>query len=78
MRVTVAAFGELRRYLLAGASERALDLSEGATLADLAHALAIDPEDLPLARRADGAILREGAALRDGDRIELFAPIGGG
>ena len=78
MRVTVAAFGELRRHLLAGERERALELSEDATLADLARALAVDPEELPLARRSDGAILREDAALHDGDCIELFAPIGGG
>lgn len=77
MRVTVAAYGELRRYLLGGQPERTVELPEGATLAELAQALGTDPDELALARRGS-AILREGAALHDGDLIELFAPVGGG
>jgi sulfur carrier protein ThiS len=77
VRVTVSAFGDLRRHLLGGVQERTLELPEGAVLADIARALDADPDELPLARR-DDAVLREGVALREGDRIELFAPIGGG
>ena len=77
MRVTVSAFGDLRRHLLDGQPERELELPEGAVLADIARALDADPDELPLARR-DGAVLRDGEFLRDGDRVELFAPIGGG
>lgn len=77
MRVTVSAFGDLRRHLLGGQPERELELPAGAVLADVARALDADPDELPLARR-DGAVLREGVPLRDGDRVELFAPIGGG
>ena len=77
MRVTVAAFGGLSRYLLDGAPERTLELAEGATLAEVAQALGADPDELPLARRG-GEIVREATPLRDGDRIELFAPVGGG
>lgn len=83
MRVTVEAFGELRRYLLGGAPEREVEMPTGATLADLARALDADPDDLPLVRRtasdgSDAAMLHEESELRDGDRIELFAPVGGG
>ena len=77
MRVTVEAYGELRRYLLAGEPQRDVELANGATLADLARALDAEPDDLPLARRGD-AIIRDEAPLRDGDHIELFAPVGGG
>jgi sulfur carrier protein ThiS len=77
MRVTVEAYGELRRYLLAGQPQRAVELADGATLADLARALDAEPDDLPLARRRD-AIIRDEAPLYDGDHIELFAPVGGG
>ncbi len=77
MRVTIAAYGELRRHLLGGQPERTLDLPANATLADVARALDTEPEELMLARR-ESALLREGSALRDGDRIELFAPVGGG
>ncbi|WIG57620.1 MAG: hypothetical protein OJF49_000365 [Ktedonobacterales bacterium] len=77
MYVTVVAFGEPRRYLLGGQPERTVDLPDGATLADLAHALSADPDELPLVRR-DNRVLREGIPLREGDRLELFAPVGGG
>lgn len=77
MRVTVAAFGDLRHYLLDGAPEQALELAEGATLAEVAEALGAEPDELPLARRG-AEIVREATPLRDGDHIELFAPVGGG
>lgn len=77
MYVTVAAYGEPRRYLLGGQPERTVELPEGATLADLAHALNAVPDELPLVRRESG-VVREGMRLRDGDRLELFAPVGGG
>jgi sulfur carrier protein ThiS len=77
MRVVVAAHGELRRHLLAGDPHRALELPSGATLSDVASALGVAPEELALARRGDG-LVREGTLLREGDVIELFAPVGGG
>ena len=77
MRVVVAATGELRRYLLGGEPERDVELASGATLADLADALGALPDDALLARRGRD-ILREHSTLVDGDRVELFAPVGGG
>jgi sulfur carrier protein ThiS len=77
MQVVVAASGELRRYLLGGEAERAVELRPGATLADLAAAIGAEPEDAVLARRGRD-VLREQSALADGDRVELFAPVGGG
>lgn len=77
MRVTVTAFGDLRRYLLDGAPERTIELSEGATLTEVAEALGADPDELPLAHRGL-EIVRETTPLHDGDQIELFAPVGGG
>lgn len=77
MHVVVSVSGDLRRYLLAGDAERAVELAPGATLDDLTAALGADPNDAILARRGTN-ILREGAALADGDHIELFAPVGGG
>lgn len=77
MRVTVAAFGDLRRYLLDGAPERTIELTEGATLVEVAEALGAEPDELPLARRGV-EIVRESTPLHDGDHIELFAPVGGG
>lgn len=77
MHVTVVAFGDLRRYLLDGAPERTIELAEGATLAEVAQALGAEPDELPLARRGV-EVVREATPLRDGDHIELFAPVGGG
>jgi sulfur carrier protein ThiS len=77
MRVTVLAHGEARRYLLAGQTERSVELPAGATLADLVASLGASPDDALLARRGD-AVIREPAVLADGDQVELFLPIGGG
>ena len=77
MRVVVVASGDLRRVLLAGEPERMVELPGGATLADLASAVGAHPDDALLARRGRD-ILREHSPLVDGDRVELFAPVGGG
>jgi sulfur carrier protein ThiS len=77
MQVIVAASGELRRALLAGEPERRIELPADATLADLAAALGAHPDDALLARRGRD-VLREHSRLADGDRVELFAPVGGG
>lgn len=77
MRVVVAAYGDLRRYLLGGEPERGVDIADGATLLDLAAALGAGPDEALLARRG-ADVLRENSALANGDRIELFAPVGGG
>lgn len=77
MRVVVAAYGDLRRYLLGGEPERGVELALGATLLDLAAALGAGPDDAILGRRG-ADVLRETSVLADGDRVELFAPVGGG
>lgn len=77
MRVVVSASGDLRRHLLGGSVERSVDLQAGATVGDLAQALGAGPDDALLARRGT-VVLREDAALAEGDHIELFAPVGGG
>jgi sulfur carrier protein ThiS len=77
MRVVVSAHGDLRRHLLGGMAERSVDLQAGATLGDLTAALGAEPDDAVLARRG-ADVLRDHAALADGDHVELFAPIGGG
>jgi sulfur carrier protein ThiS len=77
MRVVVLAHGEARHYLLEGLPERAVDLPPGATLADLVAALGASSDDALLARRS-GAVIREPALLEEGDRVELFLPVGGG
>lgn len=77
MRVVVSAYGELRRYLLGGHHERGIDLARDATLADLVAALGATPDDAILARRG-ADVLREQTRLTEGDRVELFAPVGGG
>ncbi|HEX9414235.1 MAG TPA: MoaD/ThiS family protein [Ktedonobacterales bacterium] len=77
MRVIVSAYGDLRRHLLAGEPERAVELRMGATLAELTEELGAGPDDAILARRGS-TVLREASVLADGDYVELFAPVGGG
>lgn len=77
MRVVVMAYGDLRRHLLGGEPERSVELSASATLADLVHTLGASPDEAVLARRGQD-VLREESRLAEGDRVELFAPVGGG
>jgi len=77
MRITVSAYGEVRRYVLNGQPMRTLDVPEGSTLKEVASVLQVNPDELLLARRS-GELVRESTELHEGDYIEFFAPVGGG
>ena len=74
MRVTVKLFATLREGRF---SVDALECKEGATVADVLHALDIPEQEAALtfinSRHADHA-----AKLADGDTLAIFPPIGGG
>lgn len=80
MRIRVLVFGVLKERL--GGAERALDLGEHATVADvLAWARELLGEG-GLTRSLAVAVNREYAAgdaeLRDGDEVALLPPVSGG
>lgn len=80
MRIEVQFWGVLRR--LAGADHRSVDMPSGATVAQLAEALAVDAAlaaELERCAFARGATLvpRSGP-LEDGDQIAVLPPVSGG
>lgn len=77
MDVTIKLFGNLRRYLPTGQEIVKLALSDGATITTTIDQLGIDDGEVGLAV-VNGEIAAETAALRDGDRLELFGIISGG
>ncbi len=77
MRVRVLFFGEMRRHLPPGREDVALDLDEGARVADaLAHVgLAPDAERIV---GLNGILAQDATPLHDGDELSLYHPMGGG
>jgi molybdopterin converting factor small subunit len=81
VRVRVVAFATARRAL--GADARDWQLADGATLGDLAAALAAErPElaaELPRwALAVDGRLARADERLADGAEVALLPPVSGG
>lgn len=81
MKIKIRLFATLRQE--AGWAEQALDLSEGATLADALAALERDFPALRLAGRPVYAAVNQeyaqpGRALAAGDVVALFPPVSGG
>lgn len=82
MQVTVKLYGALRRYRPAEAGGAphhpfSFSLAEGATVADLAAALAIG-EGQVTGAAVDGQAVAADAPLHDGSQVSLFPPAAGG
>jgi sulfur carrier protein ThiS len=78
VRVTVTRRGTLAPSSPApGAAVReVVDLADGSTAADLVRACGLDARACVVV--AGGAILTRGAALRDGDQVQLYPHLTGG
>lgn len=77
MKVTVKLFGNLRRHLPRTQELLELDLVEGVRINEVLEQLGIDDGEVGLAV-VNGELVAETSQLHDGDRLELFAVIGGG
>jgi molybdopterin converting factor subunit 1 len=81
MRVTIRLFGRL--HDLAGATELARDVPEGATVRTIWDALATEcPALAPHARSVSAAVnaefARPATAVADGDEVAFLPPVSGG
>ena len=76
MRVTVKLFAGLRER--AGASERTLDLGNGARVADVWGALSLGEEPEGLLYAVNKEYAARERKLADGDEIALIPPVSGG
>lgn len=76
--VNVKLFGDLRKYRSRGAPETApVELSPGATVADLAARLGMTRADEVIAG-VNGDQAQEETVLHDGDQVLLVSPMEGG
>lgn len=78
MHITVRLHSTLRKFQPAqGQTALELEMSDGATVADVIVRLGIPPGFAPLAVRAERQI-PPAAVLEDGQQIDLFPPLAGG
>jgi MoaE-MoaD fusion protein len=76
MRVTVRLFAALRER--AGVRERALELAEGATVADVWDPLDLGDEPAGLLYALNRAYVERATVLSDGDEVAVIPPVSGG
>ena len=79
MRVHVALYAGLSRYLPAGAQNRkaAIDVPEGATVLEVKRRLGM-PDDLPNISLVNGKQAAHDTVMREGETLSLFLPLAGG
>ena len=76
MRVAVRLFAALRER--AGSGERALELADGACVADVWPALELGPEPAGLLYAVNREYAERDRPLADGDEVALIPPVSGG
>jgi molybdopterin synthase sulfur carrier subunit len=76
LTVTVRLFAALRER--AGWSQRALDLPDGAALADIWPALELGAEPAGVAYACNREYAERGRLLADGDEVAVIPPVSGG
>lgn len=77
MIVTVRLYAELARLLNGGQRMRKVELAEGSTVGDLLSTLKV-PFEHGLIVGLNGSLAPRGAALHDGDELELMTVMEGG
>jgi molybdopterin converting factor small subunit len=80
VRVEVRLFATLAKYRSGVPSGEpfAIAMQDDATLGDLLQQLAIPPEEIHLAMVAGRIVHDRGLRLKEGQRVGLFPPVGGG
>jgi len=79
MKIQVALFATLSKYLPPGAENRraVIEVKDGATVREVMNQLGI-PADLPNILLVNGRQAPEGAVLKDGETLSVFPPLAGG
>ncbi|MHB1414117.1 MAG: MoaD/ThiS family protein [Chloroflexota bacterium] len=77
MQVTLGAFGDLRRYTPQQKEKLPVALAEQATVMQLLEAVGVPWNEVGLVV-VNGSLTDENHVLADGDKVEVFSPIGGG
>lgn len=79
MKIEVALFATLSKYLPPGAQNRraVIEVKDGATVREILNQLGIPP-DLPNILLVNGRQAPENTALKDGETLSVFPPLAGG
>ncbi|MDR7867037.1 MAG: MoaD/ThiS family protein [Sporomusaceae bacterium] len=78
MRLEIRLYATLRQAVPASPDGVVpLDIPDGATVAQVLGLIKIDPADVRMIM-VNGVAAELGQTLRDGDRLGLFPPLGGG
>ncbi len=77
IEITFVAFGDLRRYMPDLAERMPLELQEGTTIAQALELVGVPDQEVGLVV-INEKLAQMGSELHDGDRLEVFAPVGGG
>ncbi len=79
MKIEVALFATLSKYLPPGAQNRraVIEVKEGATVREVLNQLGIPP-DLPNILLVNGRQAREETVLKDAEALSVFPPLAGG
>lgn len=79
MKVEVALYATLSKYLPAGSQNRraTLEVKDGVTVRDILNQLGVPPE-LPNILLVNGRQAPETTVLKDGETLSVFPPLAGG
>ena len=77
MKVTVRLFATLKELLPEGQKKMEVEIEDGTTVRELAQEVDI-ADDAELIIKINGRRGSEDTILKDGDRVGLFPPVGGG
>ena len=79
MKIEVALFATLSKYLPPGAQNRraVIEVKDGATVRDILNQLGI-PADFPNILLVNGRQAPEHTVLKDGETLSVFPPLAGG
>ena len=77
MRVTIEVMGPLRKLLPKNESAIVVELQKGSKVGDAVKAVGV-PDEEPWSASISGQLVEVEHALKDGDRMLVFAPIEGG
>ncbi len=77
MQVTFCAFGDLRRYTPGRVERMSVEIDAETTVRQLLDSVGVPWEEVGLVV-VNGQLADEQTTLGEGDKVEVFSPIGGG
>ena len=79
MKIEVALFASLSKYLPPGAQNRraTIEVTEGATVREVLNHLGL-PAEFPNILLVNGRLAQESTVLKEGETLSVFPPLAGG